>query len=68
MSAPVPMRLKAKYLTRKKVKFGGKKRSTGNSQPVGRSRRRSERPRVVSQWTSGEQYTQWVRAGSPVMR
>lgn len=67
---PGEMKLKYKYLALKRPKFGGRKRSSGNSGGVGRVAKALKRTRVVHSRLRGSegrsnQYTLWVNAGRP---
>jgi hypothetical protein len=54
--------LKLKHIEKGQAKFGGKKRSSGNSGNTGRAAKRKKRAIVISQNNSPEQYTMWSRA------
>lgn len=59
---PIEIPLREKYLVDAPAKFGGKKRSPGNSGGRGKAGRRSKRTSSISQHNSPEQYGQWKRA------
>jgi hypothetical protein len=54
--------LKVKHTYKSNPKFGGKKKSSGNSGNTGKAFQRKKRARVVSQSNSPEQYAIWNRS------